>query len=157
MSFLAWIQLTTSWRRWLVTSAQHKYNHIIIISGEILCTTGLRLAGLPCHPLSASLSNLRYPTPVFPPAGAFLDPFDFRHCTILTPAVTEKALCLSLTKGRRQKKNWEKTVRLTALGGRGGHPSSSLTAFICENVDPFLSYIKLQNNPKYGNFIMEIL
>ena len=48
-------------------------------------------------------------------------------------------------------KNWEKAARLTALGGRGGHPSSSLTAFICENVDPFLSYIKLQNNPKYGN------
>ena len=27
----------------------------------------------------------------------------------------------------------------------------SLIASICENVDPFLSYIKRQNNPKYGN------
>ena len=36
------------------------------------------------------------------------------------------------------KKNWEKAVRLTAS--------------ICENVDPFLSFIKRQNNPKYGNF-----
>ena len=31
------------------------------------------------------------------------------------------------------KKNCEKAVRLTALGGAGGSPPSSLTASICEN------------------------
>ena len=50
-----------------------------------------------------------------------------------------------------KKKNCEKAVRLTALGGEGGSPPLSLTTSICENVDPFLSFIKLQNNPKYGN------
>ena len=49
------------------------------------------------------------------------------------------------------KKNWEKAVRLTALGGRGDHPPLSLTTSICENFGPFLSFIKRQNNPKYGN------
>ena len=44
--------------------------------------------------------------------------------------------CDHFSKGSR-KKNWEKAVRLTAS--------------ICENVDPFLSFIKRQNNPKYGN------
>ena len=48
-------------------------------------------------------------------------------------------------------KNCENAVRLTALGGRGGQPPPSLTASICKNLDPFLSYIKRQNNPKYGN------
>ena len=47
------------------------------------------------------------------------------------------------------KKNWEKAVRL--WGGAGGHPTPSLTASIYENLDPFLSYIKRQNNPKHGN------
>merc|ERR550517_2303045 len=50
-----------------------------------------------------------------------------------------------------KKKNWEKAVRLTALGGEGGSPLLSLTTSICENFDPFLSFIKRQNNPKYGN------
>ena len=54
-------------------------------------------------------------------------------------------------KGRGQKKNCEKAVRLTALGGEGGSPPLSLTTSICENFDPFLSFIKRQNNPKYGN------
>ena len=49
------------------------------------------------------------------------------------------------------KKNCEKAVRLTALGGEGGSPPLSLTTSICENFDPFLSFIKRQNNPKYGN------
>ena len=35
-------------------------------------------------------------------------------------------------------------------GGGGDHPPS-MTAFIYKNFDPFLSYIKRQNNPKYGN------
>ena len=47
---------------------------------------------------------------------------------------------VSDTKGRR-KKNWEKAVRLNALGGEGGSPPSSLTASICENFDPFYTYI----------------
>ena len=50
-----------------------------------------------------------------------------------------------------KKKNCEKAVRLTALGGEGGSPPLSLTTSICENFDPFLSFIKRQNNPKYGN------
>ena len=50
-----------------------------------------------------------------------------------------------------QKKKCEKAVRLTALGGEGGSPPLSLTTSICENFDPFLSFIKRQNNPKYGN------
>ena len=33
----------------------------------------------------------------------------------------------------------------------GGSPPLSLTTSICENFDPFLSFIKRQNNPKYGN------
>ena len=37
----------------------------------------------------------------------------------------------------QQQKNWEKAV--------------SLTASIFENLAPFLSYIKRQNTPKYGN------
>ena len=53
--------------------------------------------------------------------------------------------------GKGSKKNWEKAVRLTALGGEGGSPPLSLTTSICENFDPFLSFIKRQNNPKYGN------
>ena len=56
-----------------------------------------------------------------------------------------------IPKGRVQKKNCEKAVRLTALGGEGGSPPLSLTTSICENFDPFLSFIKRQNNPKYGN------
>ena len=32
-----------------------------------------------------------------------------------------------------------------------GWSLSSLTASIRENIDPFLSYIKRQNNPKYGS------
>ena len=35
------------------------------------------------------------------------------------------------------KKNWEKAVRLTALGGMGGSPPSSLTETICENFRTF--------------------
>ena len=54
-------------------------------------------------------------------------------------------------KGRHKEKLWK-----TAVWGVGGSPPPSLTASICEDFDPFLSYIKLQNNPKYGNFIMEI-
>ena len=49
------------------------------------------------------------------------------------------------------KNNCQKAVRLTALGGEGGSPPLSLTTSICENFDPFLSFIKRQNNPKYGN------
>ena len=37
------------------------------------------------------------------------------------------------------------------FGGEGGSPHPSLTKTICENVDPFLSFIKQQNNPKYDN------
>ena len=40
----------------------------------------------------------------------------------------------------RRKKNCKKGL---------GHPI--LTASICENFDPFLSFIKWQNNPKYDN------
>ena len=53
--------------------------------------------------------------------------------------------------GKGSKKNWEKAVRLTAWGGEGGSPPFSLTTSICENFDPFLSFIKRQNNTKYGN------
>ena len=42
-----------------------------------------------------------------------------------------------------------KNIDRFGVGGRS--PPSSLTETICENVDPFLSFIKLQNNPKYGN------
>ena len=35
--------------------------------------------------------------------------------------------------------------------GGGGVTPLSLTTSICENFDPFLSFIKRQNNPKYGN------
>ena len=31
------------------------------------------------------------------------------------------------------------------------HTPASQTASFCENLDPFLSYIKRQNNPKHGN------
>ena len=37
-------------------------------------------------------------------------------------------------------------------GGGGGLPPTAFrTASICEKFDLFLSFIKLQNNPKYGN------
>ena len=39
------------------------------------------------------------------------------------------------------------------MGGEGGSPPLSLTTSICENFDPFLSFIKRQNNPKYGNLL----
>ena len=42
-----------------------------------------------------------------------------------------------------------KNIDRFGVGGRS--PPSSLTETICENVDPFLSFIKWQNNPKYGN------
>ena len=52
----------------------------------------------------------------------------------------------------RHKKNLGKSGQADRFGGASGvHPSPSLTASICENFDPFLSYIKRQNNPKYGN------
>ena len=38
---------------------------------------------------------------------------------------------------RKTSKKWEKAARLTTS--------------ICENLDPFLSFIKRQNNPKYDN------
>ena len=62
--------------------------------------------------------------------------------------------CITFNKdplGKGSKKNCEKAVRLTALGGEVGSPPLSLTTSICENFDPFLSFIKRQNNPKYGN------
>ena len=65
--------------------------------------------------------------------------------------VAKQAEGSSASKGRGKKKNCEKAVRLTALGGEGGSPPLSLTTSICENFEPFLSFIKRQNNPKYGN------
>ena len=56
-------------------------------------------------------------------------------------------------------KAWEKTVKSSQADRFGrGHPThspphtpASQTASFCENLDPFLSYIKRQNNPKHGN------
>ena len=36
--------------------------------------------------------------------------------------------------------------KLTALGGEGGSPPLSLTTSICENYDPFLSFMKWHKN-----------
>ena len=49
--------------------------------------------------------------------------------------------------GRRKK--YVKSGQADQRGG--GSPPSSLTETICENFDPFLSFIKWKNNPKYGN------
>ena len=48
------------------------------------------------------------------------------------------------------KKNWEKRSGRSLWGGGGSTPPSQ-TASICENFDPFLSFIKWQNNPQYDN------
>ena len=48
----------------------------------------------------------------------------------------------------RFKKNW-KSGQADRFVGES--PPSSLTTSICENFDPFLPFIKWQNNPKYGN------
>ena len=63
-------------------------------------------------------------------------------CLQITPEGSKHEFkVIHLTFKGRVKKNCEKAIRLTALGGEGS-PPSSLTNSICENVDPFLPFIK---------------
>ena len=62
----------------------------------------------------------------------------------------DKRWLLRVCKGRVKKKTGKKRSGWP-LWGWGGSPPLSLTTSICENFDPNLSFIKRQNNPKYGN------
>ena len=63
----------------------------------------------------------------------------YQNCLFKTILIMDRYYSIALPMVREviKKKNGKKAVRLTALGGRGGSPPSSLTASICENFRTF--------------------